>query len=369
MADDPVNKSGQRAMIIVLTVTTAFGSIATILRTLGRCVVVRNLGWDDWLMMAGMGVTAGYLFEILYGRRFGIGLHKTDIDPKHLDSALQILLVTELTYSLAVGIIKLSILCFYLRLVSIEGWFRTSVKTTMFILCLSIIQAEIVTLVQCTPFRKIYDSTGKVQGSCINTTAYYYSLAVFNIIMDIWILVLPIKTLIRIKRPRKEKFILFAVFGAGVFSCISGIVRLYTVGKYTRSKDPYYDAVPINIWSFIEINAGIVCASVPAMKPLFTSGKHSIGTHSSSKPYSQRYRTHNNSIPLSSTEPRPHLGDNPDAHGYSIEAGGRTGSQERIVQTGIEYEREFSVQEHYIEMSPMQKKKKEEESTDSSSSS
>lgn len=142
------------------------------------------------------------------------------------------------------------------------------------------------------------------------------------------------------------------------------IVRLYTIGKFTRSTDPFYDAIPINIWSFVEINAAIICASVPAMKPLFTSAKHSIGTHSGNTP---RYRTHN-SIPLSGTEPRPHLGDRREAHGYSIEARGHTGSQERIVQTGIiEYEQEFSVQEHYIELASKQMRKKEEELTDVSS--
>ncbi|KAH8812852.1 hypothetical protein F5884DRAFT_878858 [Xylogone sp. PMI_703] len=363
MADDGQvsNKSYQQSLIVATTVTTAFGGIATILRTLGRCLIVRKMGWDDWLMMFGTILTFGYLFEILYGIRFGIGHHDSNLDPKNFEPLLVIFFATEITYALIVVVIKLSILFFYLRLVSVEGFFRTAVKVTICILIISAIQAEIVTLTQCIPFHKIYDATGTVKGKCINTTAYFYFLASSNVVIDIWILVLPIKTLSNIKRPKREKMILYAVFGAGIFSCISGIVRLYTIGKFTKSKDPFYDAIPINIWSFIEINAGIVCASVPAMKPLFTSTKHSIHTHSGT-PYSQRYRTHN-SIPLSGTEPRPQLGDRAEAHGYSIETGGRTGSQERIVQTGIEYEREFSVQEHYIELTPSQKKKKEEEIT------
>ncbi|RFU31307.1 hypothetical protein B7463_g4999, partial [Scytalidium lignicola] len=369
MADGHVNKSQQQALIIATAAATSLGGIATVLRTLGRCLIVRKMGWDDWLMLFGMILTFGYLFEVLYGIRFGIGLHDSNLDPKNYEPLLKIFFATEITYALIVVVIKLSILFFYLRLVSIEGFFRTAVKVTIYVLILSVVQAEIVTLTQCIPFHKIYDASETVKGKCINTTAYFYFLATSNVVMDIWILVLPIKTIANIKRPRKEKFVLYAVFGAGVFSCISGIVRLYTIGKFTRSKDPFYDAIPINIWSFVEINAGIVCASVPAMKPLFTSSKHSIHTHSGT-PYSQRYRTHN-SIPLSGTEPRPQLGDRAEAHGYSIETGGRTGSQERIVQTGIEYEREFSVQEHYIELTPTQKKKKAEESvvelTDSSS--
>lgn len=358
----PVNKSRQRAMIIVSTVSTGIGAIATILRTLGRRLVVRILGWDDWLMMVGMGLTIGYLFEILYGLRFGVGLRVENINPKYLNSILQIVLAMEVTYVVIVVIIKLSILFFYLRLVSVEGFFRTSVKVTIYILVLSLVQSVIVTLTQCIPFRKIYDSTGTVPGSCINTTAYYYFLAVFNVIMDIWILVLPIRTIMRIKRPRKEKFVLYAVFGAGIFSCVSGMIRLYTVGKFTRSKDPFFDAVPINIWSFVEINAGIFCASVPAMKPLFASGRHSIRTRSGTTPRSQR---HHNSIPLHGTGPRPELCDRSDAHEYTIEAGGHTGSQERIVPTGIEFEREFSIREDYVESTPSHKKR-DDDLTDSS---
>lgn len=47
-------------------------------------------------------------------------------------------------------------------------------------------------------------------------------LASSNVLMDIWILVLPIKTIMHIRRPKREKYVLYAVFGAGVFSCISG---------------------------------------------------------------------------------------------------------------------------------------------------
>jgi hypothetical protein len=38
---------------------------------------------------------------------------------------------------------------------------------------------------------------------------------------------------------------------------------------YTASTDPSYDAAPINLWSFIEINIGILCASGPQLKQLY----------------------------------------------------------------------------------------------------
>ena len=41
------------------------------------------------------------------------------------------------------------------------------------------------------------------------------------------------------------------------------MVRLYTIKVFATSEDPFYDGVPINIWSMIEINVAIICASVP----------------------------------------------------------------------------------------------------------
>jgi hypothetical protein len=37
-----------------------------------------------------------------------------------------------------------------------------------------------------------------------------------------------------------------------------------------QSPDPFHASVPINTWSMIEINIGIWCASIPALKALFS---------------------------------------------------------------------------------------------------
>ena len=77
----------------------------------------------------------------------------------------------------------------------------------------------------------------------------------------------------RIQRAPREKVALFLVFGVGVFSMVSSIVRLYSIRIFTQSTDPVRDAIPVNLWSIIEVNVGIVCASVPALKPLFSGGQ------------------------------------------------------------------------------------------------
>lgn len=44
------------------------------------------------------------------------------------------------------------------------------------------------------------------------------------------------------------------------------VIRLYTIKVFATSDDPFFDGVPINIWSMIEINVAVICASVPGKR-------------------------------------------------------------------------------------------------------
>ncbi|PGH06356.1 hypothetical protein AJ80_08190 [Polytolypa hystricis UAMH7299] len=68
---------------------------------------------------------------------------------------------------------------------------------------------------------------------------------------------------------KRNKIMLLVVFGIGIFSVVASITRLHTIKVWTHSKNPFYDSVPVNLWSMIEVNVSIVCASMPAMRPVF----------------------------------------------------------------------------------------------------
>ena len=54
-------------------------------------MLFRKLGVDDWFMLAGMAVTGGYLFETLYGLRWGTGLPTTDDTLENQTEILKVL--------------------------------------------------------------------------------------------------------------------------------------------------------------------------------------------------------------------------------------------------------------------------------------
>jgi hypothetical protein len=48
---------------------------------------------------------------------------------------------------------------------------------------------------------------------------------------------------------------------------------LHAIRIYTESEDPFFDSVPINVWSMVEVNVGVWCASIPGLKALCSKRK------------------------------------------------------------------------------------------------
>ena len=74
---------------------------------------------------------------------------------------------------MAVNFIKFSILFMYLRFTVTAGVRRACMGMIGFHVAFLIVSLS-VTLAQCRPLHKMWDLMGTVEGSCINTTAFFY---------------------------------------------------------------------------------------------------------------------------------------------------------------------------------------------------
>ncbi|KAH7389960.1 hypothetical protein BKA66DRAFT_510953 [Pyrenochaeta sp. MPI-SDFR-AT-0127] len=269
----------QDVMVGVSVVMTFIGVTCVALRVYTRGFIVRNIGMEDWTMIAAASLTIVFLLELIVGaKKFKLGFSGMSMTPEQMVSNIQLILAVIVVYKLVVTLIKVSILMMYLRL-AVNQTFERLCKGTMVLLVIAQFIVITVVLAQCKPLYKLWDFNGQVQGHCINANAFYHATSAFHIMMDIWILVLPLKLIMRIPRPPREKVALFAIFGLGVISTIASISRLQSLRIFTLSNDPFYDSLPINTWSMVEVNIGILCASIPTLKPLVSKA--------------QRYRTKN----------------------------------------------------------------------------
>lgn len=167
----------------------------------------------------------------------------------------------------------------------------------------------LASIFQCTPIHKAWEVTGSVPGSCINVNALFFANAGLDIFQDALIYVLPMRMLYQLQVPRRQKIALMLVFAVGGFVVITGMIRLNSLKVAQNTPDPSCKQFPLPwlnsrsneiidnnygaaVWSAIECNIGVVCASLPTFKPLIDRFFPSLMGRSASTP--------KNSVPESS---------------------------------------------------------------------
>ncbi|KAF2111991.1 hypothetical protein BDV96DRAFT_498286 [Lophiotrema nucula] len=266
-------QSRQNAMLGISIALTVIAMICVAMRIYTRAYIVRNIGLEDWTMMLAATFTMILLLQLIVSaKKFKMGFSGYALTSEEMIGSVQLGLAIIVVYKMCVTLIKISILFIYLR-IAVTKRFERLCKGTILLLMVWQMIVTIIVPAQCIPLRKVWDFTGEVKGKCINVNAFYYTTSMFHILMDLWILALPIQLVRSIPRPYKEKLGLIFVFGLGILSTIASIVRFSSLTRLSSSKDPFFDSLPINTWSIVEVCIGIVCASVPTLRPLFSQAQ------------------------------------------------------------------------------------------------
>lgn len=179
----------------------------------------------------------------------------------------------HLGYLATLGLIKLSILAFYLSFAT-HRKFRILVYISIAaVIVVSIISIFILAF-QC-PKNPSYALSPAIlydrgAGHCFNLKIIFYWQAGWNIASDLVILVLPMPLLFPLRMRTIKRISLIAVFSVGFLVPIASGVRLWGLYLWATSGDlaRYYGGY-IMFWSQVEINTAIICASAPSFQPLF----------------------------------------------------------------------------------------------------
>ncbi|KAI0517794.1 hypothetical protein F5B22DRAFT_654571 [Xylaria bambusicola] len=261
------------ALIALSTILTSISFIIVVSRCVIRFFMIFKPGMDDCMIIGALIFTIAYEVAIyvikIHG---GVGMPITTLSFTEMATFLKATFAIELIYYTIVFCIKTSIIFMYQRFAIWDTFKKLCLGTnillfTFYVVCIG------ATLGQCTPLEKAWDVTRALPGTCINTTAFFYFTSGFNILTDAWILLLPIPTLRSLKISRRSRYVLYGIFGIGSLATAMSCVRLYSIHIYTLAKDPFKDGVLVNLWSMVEVNIAIVCASIPALKPLVSPRK------------------------------------------------------------------------------------------------
>jgi fucose permease len=274
------------AVLGVTAASLALSTIFVVFRLISRFVIVRKPGYDDYFMILAWMLAFGTSFSICYGTRFGLGRHEENIPPQWNTPMKKMAYIFAVLYNPALMATKTSILIFYLSLSSTQKVFRWATIATLAVVNIGGLALALLNTLQCRPLHAAWASPVSSTARCTNVVSIYLSSAPLNIATDLAILFLPMPILTAMRLPRKQKIILVVTFGFGVFVAVIDVVRIAYLQSAARANlqnhggnqdnasrntnDFSWYAALSFMWSAVEINVGIMCGCVPALKPFIS---------------------------------------------------------------------------------------------------
>ncbi|KAK0657981.1 hypothetical protein B0T16DRAFT_402843 [Cercophora newfieldiana] len=259
----------ETAVPTLIGVSVAFVAASTILvalRLYTRCFVVRAPGLDDLTITIAQVLSIGVSIVTILQAKYALGRHVWMVSPEDNISQLKCLLAAMLIYNLAQIVTKMSFLFQYRRIFDSGGGRtrRVCLYLLVFLALWGIAQSVLVAFV-CVPTSLFIPSQAPI---CIDSLTIFYLTSIMNIITDFIIFTVPLPAIRSLHLPPKQKILVTSIFCLGFFTCIISIVRLFTLRAAAATTDPTWDNVSSAWWSVVELNCGIMCASLPPLRAL-----------------------------------------------------------------------------------------------------
>lgn len=259
--------SGHQVVAITVSFTTISGVIL-LLRLFTRFALIRNAGSEDFCIAFAMLCSIALTVTICEQVKYGMGQHVYTLSKETLINSQKPFWASIWIYNLSLTFTKVSILLQYLRIFTIKQ-FRVFCWTLLGFVAIYSTWTFFGSIFECMPVAYFWDKTIK-GGHCMNQYAVWFTNAAVNIVTDFAIIILPMPVLRSLDLPLKQKRALMLVFALGGFVCIVSILRLQSLVTISNSTDPTFDNPPAATWSSIEINVGLICASLPALRQLLS---------------------------------------------------------------------------------------------------
>ncbi|KAL5468505.1 hypothetical protein PMIN07_002732 [Paraphaeosphaeria minitans] len=267
---------------MIARVSIAVYAIAVLfvaLRFVTRGWLVKKFGLDDLLIgvavLVGAGETIALQLQVHHGRKLQCGTAEDDETSK----ILMYKYINMLLYYVANGAVKLSILVLYYRICSLQKvlpWFlRGAVVWSMWAAITAFTLSTLfVEMFSCLPVTAIFDLRNPTR-KCTAWVPFYLSQAGIDVFINLVLLLFPLPLLAILRIDRKQRYLLVLVFSIGLLPLVASIIRLYQIVTAADTKaamrpagDSRWEGPWIPLWSQIEVDVGIVAASLPCLSPL-----------------------------------------------------------------------------------------------------
>lgn len=248
-------------------------SIFFFLRMTTRALRLVPWGLDDTTIAIAWVLAILFFASGIVEAELGVGKPYWALEFWQIERSFIVFFAFEAVYNLCLGMIKISICFFYMRIFQSPGFQRVMWGTQIFNM-LTVVVFFIVGWFQCRPLSYFWQGwDGTKEGTCFDINAFAYGHAAVNIAIDVWMLILPGTQVWKLNMAFKRKLAVTLMFACGVLLTAISITRFTYIinffgnwAKSTNSQGLYNAAV----WTTVELTTGLIVANLPASRIIVT---------------------------------------------------------------------------------------------------
>ncbi|KAI1458681.1 hypothetical protein F4805DRAFT_473998 [Annulohypoxylon moriforme] len=246
------------------------------------------LGPDDWIMIPALLITVLTAVDIIYGvSRKALACH-TEIPPDANGDLTfetitdQILLsftigyVFNILFVLAVGLVKASVLFFYLRIFSIvSGRVRRMLIALITIVTMWTTAWLFESIFNCNlNFLAVQGTSQALRTKCVNFSVADLMLCITDFVIDIVIIIFPVPLIWNLNVSARRKIATSGIFLLGAATIATSLTRVVMSARIAAinlatDSDQVLTITVYIYWGMIECGIGIVVACLPTLAFLF----------------------------------------------------------------------------------------------------
>ncbi|KAK4508404.1 hypothetical protein PRZ48_002142 [Zasmidium cellare] len=235
------------------------------------------LGLDDALLIPSfLGATTFTVLIILGTEKYGMDRHIWDVRASTFENTALIGWAAEIAFITSTCCTKVSVLLFFRRLT--QGTFNKIWKyATLAAIAFTIsygVAFILILIFNCTPTAAYWKSYSPAWSTthtyhCTDTQILNPIQGALSVITDFYSVILPMGMLRTLSTTKRQKWALNAVFSLGLLVVVAGIVRTVYLERLGSHWDITWLGFDVFVWSQLEVQLAIICASAPALRVFF----------------------------------------------------------------------------------------------------
>ncbi|KAI9158343.1 Satratoxin biosynthesis SC14 cluster protein [Paramyrothecium foliicola] len=239
------------------------------LRLYARWSTSGRLALDDYLVaIAGIAFVALIFIAQINGHMaFGVDVWTVDIPV--MTTGLKWFFIGESLYLFVLGLTKVSVMCFYLRIFPQRAFRYTTYACISFVVA-STTAFILVQIFQCRPIEFTWEgwTSDERPEKCLDVNILAYAAAGSSIFQDVMVLILPLPLVYKLQTGRRAKFGITLMFSLGIFVLVTSCVRLRYIVGFGHTHNPSWDYTDPAIWSGLEVAVSVIVVCLPAIRLL-----------------------------------------------------------------------------------------------------